>query len=620
MFAQLPASFRRLSLAAGLVPALLAAQTADAQKLDQHVVTATRVATDITTLGTSVDFISAAELERQQRTTLRDALSLVPGAPVFPSGANGAVSSLFLRGANSNQTLFLVDSVRFNDSNTEYFVALGGMTVGASDQIEIARGPQSTLYGSEAVGGVVSLSAQRGSGAPTQKLSVEGGSFRTGQASVSAQAGDARRAYSFTASGGRTDNDRANNDFKSASYVLRLDRRLSDTVAIGATWRGFNAEYGSPGASIGWGANDPDNRERESNQLGTVFAELTHSPALHSRATLAAQHRRYVAEMPDPFGDTIAVTKNRRALFDWQTVWQPAGAHRVTGGFTVERNATRNDGFVNVDDSQNQFALFLQEEFSPVENVFLTAGLRYDEFETFGGQTTGKATAAWLVAQKALKLRASYGTGFRAPSFLDLYGRSFYYVGNPDLQPEKARGWDLGADYYLPGGRGSLGVTWFEQRYDNLIAYDFAVFPATVRNIDDARARGVEFSGKVRLPGAIDARLAYTYLDARNLTSQSRLVRRPRHAGALDLWRDFGAWSAGAAATFAKDREDVHAADFNQVDSEDYVVVRVYAAWNVTDRLTLKARVENALNERYEVVHGYPQLGFGAYVGAEWRF
>jgi vitamin B12 transporter len=623
MQASIPASFRRLLFIAGLLPAATAAfaQTGVApEKLDTYVVTATRSATGVTTLGTNVDLITAADLARQQIGNLRDALGGVAGAPAFSTGATGGMTSLFLRGANSNQTLFLVDGIRFNDPNTEYSASLGGMCVGGCDNLEVAHGPQSTLYGGEAVGGVVSLRAQRGAGPGTQTVSLEAGSFGTVQGAVSAQAGDERSAYSFSAAGGHTDNERANNDFDSATYTLRLDRKVNDAVAIGATWRGFNGIYGSPGAAIGYGANDPDNEERESNQLATIFAEFKHSPVLSSRATLGGQDRRYVSESPDPFGNTVTVIRNRRAVLDWQTAWQPGERHRVTGGFTTEANHTRNNGFGDIDESQTLFAFFAQDEFSPVENVFLTAGLRSDDFDTFGRATTGKASAAWRLADNRLKFRASYGTGFRSPSFLDLYGRNAYYVGNPDLKAEKARGWDAGADYYLPGNRGTLSVTWFEMNYDNLIAYDFNVFPSTVRNVEEARTRGLECSGKFTLPGAVEVRLAYTYLEADNLTQHTRLLRRPRHSGSLDLWRSFGAFSLGGTCSVVAGREDVDAETYATIDGEDYAVARVYAAWQLNRHFTFKARVENALDEKYAQVHGYPQPGAAAYAGVEYRF
>ncbi|MBX3738069.1 MAG: TonB-dependent receptor [Candidatus Didemnitutus sp.] len=617
------ASLRRsLLLAAGFAPALLAlAQDAAPTKIDDYLVTATRTPAAANTLGSAIDSISAAELARQQLTGLRSALAGVAGAPAFASGGAGSSTSLFLRGTNSNQTLFIVDGIRFNDPNTDYAVALGGACVTGCDSLEIAHGPQSTLYGGEAVGGVVSLRAQRGAGPLSGSVSAEAGSFGTIQGAVKAQRGDAKNAFSFSALGGHTDNDRANNDFDSATYVLRVDHRVSDAVAVGATWRGFHGVYGSPGTRF---TNDPDNQDYESNQLATVFADFTPSPTLTSRAVLGGQDRRFVSENPRAGSATqITVVKNRRAVLDWQATYTGAEKQRVTGGVTAEANHTVNTGFGAINRHQQLFAVFVQDEINPVENVYLTAGLRSDDSDTFGRATTGRVTAAWLVAQQRVKFRASYGTGFRAPSFLDLYGQSAFYVGNPNLAPEKARGWDAGADFYLPQNRGTLSATWFDTRLTNLITFDFVAFPSTVKNVERARTRGVELSGKFTLPGtsATEVRFAYTYLEADNLTQHTRLLRRPRHSGSADLWRDFGGgFSVGAGVAFAAQREDVHAATFATIDAEDYTVARLYAAWQATNTLTVKARVENLLNEHYEEVHGYPQPGAGVFAGLEWRF
>jgi vitamin B12 transporter len=615
------ASLRRslsLLLAAGFAPALAFAQVAAPQKIDDYVVTATRTPIAATAAGSAIDSLSAADLARRQITTLRGALGGVPGAPALASGAAGGSTSLFLRGANSNQTLFLVDGIRSNDPNTDYAVTLGGACVSACDSLEVAHGPQSTLYGGEAVGGVIALRAQRGAGSE-QRVSVEAGSFGTIQGAVSAQAGDERSAYSFSAAGGHTDNDRPNNSFDSATYVLRVDRRLSERVEIGATWRGFNGEYGSPGTRF---TNDPDNTERESNQLATVFAVLTHSAALSSRAVLGGQHRRFVSENPRAGGPAqVTVVKNRRAVLDWQSTYAGLAQHRVTGGLTAEKNHTVNSGFGNIDRRQELLAFFVQDEFTPRENVFLTAGLRSDDHDTFGRATTGRATAAWLVADSRLKLRATYGTAFRAPSFLDLYGQSAFYVGNPNLKAEKARGWDAGVDYYFTENRGSVGVTWFDTRLTNLIVFDFASFPSTVRNVERARTRGVEVAAKYAPRAATELRFAYTYLEADNRSQNNRLLRRPRHSGSADVWHDFGrGWSAGAGVAFATQREDVHAATFGRIDAENYTVARLYAAWQATEKLTLKVRAENLLDEAYEEVHGYPQPGAGFFAAVEWKF
>ncbi|MDI1250304.1 MAG: TonB-dependent receptor [Lacunisphaera sp.] len=620
MQATIPASLRRLLLFAGVLPA---AATAFAQagaapeKLETYVVTATRTPAALTTTGTAVDTLSGAELARMQLNNLGAVLAGIPGAPTAASGAPGGVTSLFLRGANSNQTLFLVDGIRFNDPNTDYQATLGGACLGACDNLEVSHGPQSTLYGGEAIGGVIAIRGQRGTGVAHGSLAVEAGSFGTIQGAASTQAGDEQSGYTFSIMGGHTDNERINNAFDSTSYALRLDRKLSAKVAVGTTWRGFVGTYGSPGPAIGWGADDPDNEESESNQLATVFAEFTPTPEFVSKAVLGGQDRRYVSF--DGTADTVI--KNRRAVLDWQATWTANDQHRLTGGVTAELNHTRNTGFGSINRRQQLLAVFVQDEWTPVKNVFLTAGLRSDDHDTYGRATTGRATAAWLSAGSRWKLRGSYGTAFRSPSFLDLYGQSSFYVGNPDLQAEKARGWDAGVDYFLADRKGVVSATWFDTRISNLITYDFASFPSTVQNVGRARTRGLEVAGKFTLPGAVDVRLAYSHLEADDLTVGTRLLRRPRNSGSLDVWHDFGGgFSAGTGLVVAHDRMDVHAATFATVRGEDYTVVRVYGAWQATPRLAVKARVENLLDEKYEQVHGYPQTGAGAYAGVEWKF
>jgi vitamin B12 transporter len=303
-----------LTVLPALAVRLTAQSTPEPVRLDEVVVTATRTPVRLTALGSSVDFISGEDLAQRQVTTLREALGGMAGMPGFASGATGASMSLFLRGANSNQTLFLVDGIRLNDPNTDYAVFLGGAGLSGSDSIEIARGPQSTLYGGEAVGGVVSLRTLKGEGAPSARVGVEGGSFGTMQGSVGAQGARDGWAYNVWLQSGRTENQRPNNDFTGTTYAVRLDRQAGGQLALGATLRGFIGAYGSPGDRF---TNDPDNREREQNQLATVFAEYSVSPAWSGRLTIGGQDRRFVSENPAPNLPTqTTLVINRRGELD----------------------------------------------------------------------------------------------------------------------------------------------------------------------------------------------------------------------------------------------------------------------------------------------------------------
>jgi vitamin B12 transporter len=614
-------AFLLAALAAGVAAPAASAQSQPGATaptlLPTLVTTGTRTPAEPRMLGSAIETLSAEELARRQVAALAGALGGAAGSPLFASGAAGATTSVFLRGANSNQTLFLVDGLRLNDPNTNYEVFLGGACVSACDSLEIAHGPQSTLYGGEAVGGVVSLRAQRGAGPGSGRVSFEAGSFGTVQGAVAAQGERGADAWNFSAQGGRTENARTNNAFDSANATLRLDRKVNERTTAGTTLRWFHGTYGDPGDRF---TNDPDNESRESNLLATAFATVTLAPHWTAHAVLGGQDRRFVSENPRAGRPTqITVVKNRRGVLDAQTTYSGRERHRVTGGVTAEANHTRNTGFGNINEKQTLLAVFAQDEFAPRDDLFLTAGLRNDDFDTFGRATTGRGTAAWLVADKALKLRASYGTAFRSPSFLDLYGQSAFYQGNPNLAPERARGWDAGADYYLAANRGVLSATWFDTRFRDLIA-STANF-RSVENIQQARTQGVELAAKVQLPAGVELRANYTYLEADNLTSATRLLRRPRHRGGVDLARDFGRGVfAGAAVAATAGREDVHARTFARLDHEDFTVVRVYGSWQVNARLALKARVENVLDERYEEVNGYPALGAGAFAGVEWRF
>ena len=609
---------RRLSLASAILMAGPVLSQSVPDDLQALVVVATRTPADIRTLGTAVDLMTAEDLSRRQVDTLAAALWAFPGVPSFANGAAGSDVSVFTRGSNSGQTLFLVDGIRLNDANTDYAVFLGGARLGASDTIEVARGPQSTLYGSGAVGGVVSIQAQRGSGEPTASVSLGAGSFGSASASVDALGARGGWAWSLSADASRTENDRPNNAFESEGVVLRVDRDLSPSASAGATLRGFEGRFGDPGDVY---TNDAYAHESESNWLGTVFADLRPNADLEAHVIAGGQARRYVSfdEVPGVFSESTVI-QNRRGVLDLQATYRGVPGQRMTAGASAEAETTQDDGYGGIDRRQTYLAAFAEDEWHPAEQVYLTGGVRYDDFDTFGSAVTGRATAAWLTRDRSLKVRASYGTGFNSPSFLELYGAATGYVGNPGLRPESSRGGDAGVDLYLPEGAGSLSATVFRTDTRNLIVYDFSSYPGTTANVGRARMGGVELEAKLALSRGTQFHASYTYLSADDLTDGTRLLRRPRNSGSADLWQDLGGgWSAGAGIQVVAGRLDVDALTFSTVSDPDYAVARVFAEWRAGRRLTLKARVENLFNKRYQPVNGYPALGMGAFGEVDWR-
>lgn len=603
---------------AGLFPAASRAQDQAPAALEPVVVAATRIPESELTVGSDVDLASGADLERQQLATLADALSGTPAAPAFATGQAGAAASLLLRGSASDQTLFLVDGIRMNDQNTSYGPFLGGARLFPTDTVEVDKGPQSALYGSDAAGGIVSLSTAKGSGSPTGSLSAEAGTFGTLDGTAAAQGSGGVWAYNLGLSGETTDNARPYNRFESGDLAARLDVQLLQYLTGGITVRGFVSRYADPGDDYGDQAFEI---ETESNWLGTLFLDAKLTEYISSKLTLGGQDRIYDTAQPWPGRPTAETTvENRRGIVDWQNVMELTSSNRLVAGLTAEEDTTFDDGFGDIDRRQSLLGLYTEDEWTLPDHLTITGGSRLDDYDTFGSATTGRLTAAWLPFGQTLKLRGSYGTGFDAPSFLDLVGKSSAYVGNPNLLPERSSGWDVGADLFAATGE-KLDVTWFEADYTNLIEYDFNAFPSTVENIGQATTKGLELSYQARVAGILRAKLAYTRLFGEDLTTNAPLLWRPHYTASADLWAPIGrGFSLGAGASWVGIRADVDPLTYATIDDPAYPVIRFYGAWKLTQRLTLKARIENALNRRYDPVAGYPAAGSAVFGGASYSF
>ncbi|MEZ5275837.1 MAG: TonB-dependent receptor [Opitutaceae bacterium] len=596
------------ALLCGTALPVLHGQAAPPIQLDEMVVSAQRSAHPIQQTPSSITLVALDELFQAGTTRMTEALAGQPGTTVVNTGATGSQSSVFLRGASSHQTLFLVDGIRMNDRSAAYPNVLGSSDLVGLDRLEVLRGPQGTLYGSSAMGGVIALQTVRGVDGTTGRIQAEYGSFQTFSASAAVAGGVDSLGYSFSAARMQTDNDRPQNSFESWTYSGRFEGQVTQSLLIGATLRGLTSTYEEPGATT---FPFPGTADLENNLI-TVYGEFGLSETFTSRLTGGYYLKDYT--FTSDFG--ASPSENSRQVVDWQNTIEAASGLEIIAGLNYEKSRFEPAGRVTRDDD---FALYLSALYRPVDAVTLTAGIRHDDFESVGGATTWRTGISWM-ATSTTHFRGTVGTGFSAPGSEDRYGvPAWGQLANPEIQPETSTGWDAGIDQEFPVVKTTLSATVFANRYHDLFEYqivDWNTYEGMVVNRARASTEGVEFAVVSQPHPLVSTRLSYTWLDAVNDTDGTRLIRRPRHTlDASVQLADADRWSVGLGLRAVADRTDQVG-----VDPDDFVVLRAFGRFRIREQFVLTARVENLLNDDYEEVAGYPALPFGAFGGVEWTF
>ena len=654
---------------AGGIPffALLHPFTVSAQQADTApdiVVTADRVEEPAARTGSSISVIDAAEIEKTGSTGVADVLRSVPGVDVHDAGGIGTDTSVTIRGSNPGETLVLIDGIRIGDpSQTDGPVDFGNLAVTDIDRIEVLRGPQSALYGSDAMGGVINIITKKGTQTPHRSVSIEGGSYGTIDTRASMSGGDDRWTYAFSIDalhsngfpryGYRIDRPIVIGDGVTPLPPLpagdstdkggasgRLTYRLSDDVTIET---GFSA-YG--------------NALRFDNPFAVVPSDVF-GPYNHSRAAIYDGYTRIIA---DTFGGAL---RNQLTIFGNVTdrnIWEAEGCFDISfnsfncrSGFVGSRYGAEyqgdlklgpfgmltfgartetesaktsedpnpNDGsFTPIDAHQTTNSIFAQHQFTLGDRFDVSYGGRIDSVE--GGQTfaTGRATVAYRIDETGTKLHASIGTGAKVAT---LYQR-FSQFGNPNLQPERNVGYDAGIDQKLFGDRVTASVTTFDNHYRNLI--DFAAAPTCTPaqiaaaggcyfNVGRAETKGVETAADVVIvPDEWRARASYTFLIARDLTTGMGLLQRPRDKATISLiYTGVPKLEFEGRLTLVSSRLDFGTS--SDVVLAPYAKLDVYANYKVTDDVTLFGRVENLTDTRYEEAYDFGTAGRSFYGGVK---
>lgn len=604
-------------LAAQEAPPPAAAPESHAVTLEPVVVSAMRMPTDPRSTPSVVTVLSQVELAEAQVPDLAGAIARVPGVNIARTGGVGGQTSVFIRGASADHTLWFVDGIRMNTGDGDYRNFLGAADLAGIDRIEVLRGPQSTLYGSSALGGVILVDTASGCGPLTGVVSATVGSFETVGGGVAVSGGSSAVGYSASVSSLTTQNERDYNDYTGLSYSTRIEGRLTPVLLVGATLRGQQVDVESPGSTLFTSVGRVDSV----NHLSTLYAEVAPVEGFRSRLTYGWVQQEYTyIPVPPPVGspfDSDYYSRDTRNVVDWKNSWEVSEQVALVAGATIEtERVTTVTPFDRNRFDNDSHGAYASATLRPVEGLSVLGGVRYDDFEQFSDATTWRVGAAYQVAEQGPKLRGNYGTGFNAPRPIYVVGGPWYNP-NPGIQPEESKGWDLGFDQVLARDVATLGVTYFRNRFTNLFTYDFTV--PGILNTGRASSEGVETALRLTPHADVTVDIAHTYLKATNDVLDVPLVRRPRHVfDAQAAWQATQPWLVGAGVRFASRRFDGSTSAPDRV--EDYTTVRLFTHYEVAEGVLLKLRVENLLDENYAEVRGYPSLPLAVYGGVEWRF
>ena len=602
-----------LSLLAAAVALALpfAAQAQDATELDEVVVTGTRTDIPLQDSLVPAQVITREDIERSQARSLVDVLKGRAGVGFSNQGGLGKLTTLNLRGTESDQVLVLVDGIRIG-SATAGLASFQDLPVDQIERIEIVRGPRSSLYGSEAIGGVIQIFTRRGGQGLSRELRIGGGSHNLREASGGFAYGGERGWIGANAAYQETDGinacrgsgtlfqgcftDEPDDDgYRNVSLNVRGGYRFTDTLTLEG--HALNADAFNEFDGSSFSGNEADNVQR------VLGGKLTWKPS--TRATLSTQFGRASDESDNHFANAATDTRTYVSTFDTrrdnaslQGDFAIGEQHLLTAGADWLRDEITSTTPFTVDTRDNT-GVFVEYQ-GRFGAHRLQASVRNDDNEQFGSHATG--TLGWgMDLARGFKLTASAGTGFKAPTFNDLYYPGF---SNPDLEPEESRSLNLGVAQYGDGWNWTFNV--YDTRVDELIGYDSSF---NIVNIEEARIRGAELTGAVTLAG-IDISAELSHTDPRNrtagVTHDNLLPRRARNTARVDLDRAFGDFRVGLTANGASHRYDNVA---NSVRLAGYGTLDLRLEYAITDTWSVQARASNVFDRQYETIAWYNQPG-----------
>ncbi len=576
-----------------------------AEELDPMVVVESRTPEPLKDVSPWVTRLSGEELDQRQVYNLTEALRNVPGVAVIRSGQEGAQASLFSRGSQSDHVSFLYEGRKLNRGFSGTY-NLGQLSLNGVSSVEVLRGSSSVQYGAQGIGGAVMLRSQ-----PSEKRlqwNMEGGENQSLSNRISYGFDDSGWNGLVATSFKATDNEQPHSEFDHQSGSFHVTRKVSENLKIDLLGLGTQNEVHYPG-----------NRKNALYPIAGQYQEidgLLVSPGVNLKVADWEVRGFYSysednLNAKDSFSDTTY--KADTHSFDVQVNGEVVKGLEIALGGLFERDTfykkENSTNLVDINEKEDAESVFALTKFSLGYGSYLTLGGRYDRFSNYPSASTYSVLLERDLSD-AITLSSRYSTSFSAPQANDLYGS----WGNPNLRPEEADSWEVGilAD---PNPFLNLRLTYFDTRYTDLIDWN----GVTTSNVGAARAKGVETSWEVK-QGNYSSLISFSYLDALNSNTQQRLLRRPRILGGLVLQHSSDAKALGLGLNFIHDVKDLDGATFATIDEDDYVVLRLFGDYRVTDTVQLTGRVENLLDKKYEEADGYPALGRAIYAGLRFSF
>jgi vitamin B12 transporter len=571
------------------------------------------LATSQRTNGNSVTIIGSAELERSGHTTVLEALRNQLGIATARSGGNGSLTSLFLRGSNSAHTKVLLDGIPLNDpSSASRAFDFGNLTTDNIERIEILRGPQSVLYGSDAIGGVINIITKRGSGPREMKLSVYGGSLGTSFQSLRYSGGDDNSYYSIGGSyldthsvsqaAARFGNNE-HDDFDVGTLSGRFGWNPSETLNIDYVFRSTSADV----EVDDWDFGDPNpvdnliraNLTRNFSNRIQISKTAMEGRLEHRVGFSLTDYQRIDTAVPNAFFDSFF--QGQRRTVDYQTNYVVNDNNLLTVGSVYEHEEAESEN--NPLDNQTNAAVFLQNQMTLRDNWHATVGVRWDDYSTAGQANTYRLNSIYYL-NDIDKLHASLGTGFRAPALAE----NLFAFGNPDLQPETSKGWEFGYTWSLFNESVLADVTYFRNDFEDLIVWNPSLF--ILDNIGYACSAGVEVSlaWQFNEQTRIDAN--YTLTDTIDRSTGAELLRRPRHRAHIALSRALSnnKTEIGFSLGYTGSRLD-NPPGLAQTELKHFMLLNLHANHQIDKHWLFFVRAQNITNESYEEIYGFGTPG-----------